>query len=182
MSDSITSLFDFELRQGAHQFAPSTKGRDGGLDAVASWLRTALDTVLPNDPNRARERDEPETAVATVNIAGARPTVRRIESAPRCRMCGTRGARRVCATCATSGFIELRCGCVERPDGSRYACDAAIDRWLDEPLVCDAGYGPAVRSAFAAWADAATVSSESCALSTATEDDENGRQRLWSQR
>lgn len=178
MSNSITSLFDFELRQGSHQFAPPTKGRDRGLDAFASWLRKALDTVLPIDRNRAGERDEPATAVASGNIAGAKASVRRIESAPRCRMCGTRGARRVCATCATAGFIELRCGCVERPDGSRYACDAAIDRWLDGALVGDAAYGPAVRAAFATWADAATVSTESCALSSATEDGE----RLWSQR
>lgn len=184
MSTSITSLFAFELEQGSHQFAPSTQNRDRGTGSVASWLRTAvsrLEMVLPPSPTRTGQRHEGGTGVAARDIAGAAPTVRRIESAPRCRMCGTRGTRRVCATCATMGFIERGCGCVERPDGSRYACDTAIERWLDTPFPGDAEYGPSVRAAFDGWADAASDPSERCACNTTTFSDANW-ERLWSQR
>ena len=184
MSASITSLFACELEQGSHQFAPSSQGRDRGTGAVASWLRTAvsrLQTVLPISPTRTGQRHEGGAGVAARDIAAAAPTVRRIASPPRCRMCGTRGTRRVCATCATLGFIERGCGCVERPDGSRYACDAAIERGLDTPLPGDAEYGPSVRAAFDAWADAASAPSDRCAGHTTTFSDATW-ERLWSQR
>ncbi len=184
MSASLTSLFSFELEQGSHQFTPSTHDRDRGTGSVAVWLRTAfsrLETVLPFSPTRTGQRYEGGTRVAARDIGGAAPTVRPIASAPRCRVCGTGGTRRVCAPCATVGFIELGCGCVQRPDGRRYACDAAIERCLDRPLADAAEYGPSVRAAFDAWADAASDPSAGCPGNTSPFFDANW-ERLWSQR
>src|SRR5215203_3849986 len=184
MSDSITSPFSFELRQGSHRLAPWPKVRDGGTDPAASWLRTAFSrvrTVVRITSSRRQDRHQPGTHMARRDIGAAPPVVRPIESAPRCRMCGTRGTRRVCGTCATTGFIELSCGCVQRPDGSRYTCDAAVERWLDAPLVGDAEYAPSVQAAFDAWADAAGDQFEDCSGHTAPFGDANW-ERLWSQR
>ena len=163
----MTSLFSAELGQGTHALTTSTKVRDRGTGPVAAWLRTALSRFQPDQPAALARRDM---------VAATR--VRHIDSAPRCRMCATRGTRRVCATCATAGFIELHCGCVQRPDGSRYACDAGVERWLETLLPGDVGFDPTAASAFKAWADAASASGD-CSVTSFR--DANW-ERLWSQR
>ena len=155
MSASGPSPFAFELLQGSHGLTPSSEDRDRATGPIASWLRSAFSsirTVLPLSPARTSQRPDAGTG------ASVRDTAVRQESRPRCRLCGTGGARYVCATCATKGFIELRCGCVERPDGTRYSCDAAIERWLDAPFAWRRLYGPCVQEGVDTWADAGSSS------------------------
>ncbi len=168
MSASVTSPFALELRQGSPTGAPSSTVRDRGTGPVASWLRTAFSRF------RTAPRRTPQ------DIGAAAPVVGGMAAAPGCRMCGTPGTRRVCATCATTGFIELGCGCVQRPDGSRYACDDAVERWLDTPLPGDVDYDPSVGSACDAWADAARESGVCAGHMTSFRD--ASWEQVWSRR
>lgn len=41
-----------------------------------------------------------------------------------CPICGDPRDDGVCSTCTRAGYIELGCGCIESPDGTRRPCSA----------------------------------------------------------
>lgn len=90
-------------------------------------------------------------AVPVDTVAPARASQRS------CRLCAKPGRRRVCAQCATVGFIELGCGCVERPDGTRYSCEASVHLG-EAPIASGLIHGHGIQAAFHAWVDAANES------------------------
>ena len=121
----------------------------------------------------ASKQDLPVRDAATVAEAGSRLPIA-------CRRCGIQGARHLCAACATEGFIELHCGCIERPDGTRDSCDVSVHIADPRPMADGYCYSPAVYAAFGAWADAASeTGNDRRAVNTTSTD---WRERAWSLR
>lgn len=163
----------------------------GGLGAIVSWITTAL-SAWP----RAREEDPSLRAIRTsgathidTDIWDRKADVPDRTVAPSsgpqvsCRMCARPGRRRVCAQCATVGFIELGCGCVERPDGTRYSCDAAVHLCEARPIGPAQTHNNAVYAAFVGWVDAANESAnDTSSRGSFPKNHANWRERAWSQR
>jgi len=125
-----TSLFE----RGWYAPRRSSNLSDGAVAAVASWLYkpvAILRGVITARP-LPRNRTRPGTRVRTANDGGS-------GADGRCRFCRAHSTQRVCAACASAGFTEMRCGCVERPDGTRYSCDALIEKWIDTPFAGASG-------------------------------------------
>ena len=119
-----------------------------------NWISARRDATGRPDVAIAA-RSVPTAAVAA--STGSDPLVT-------CCRCGTAGKRRVCSDCATSGYIELRCGCVERPDGTRHSCNTEV--YLSDGRTFTNGhYGGAVYNAFAAWCNAAGQPNENARTS-----------------
>ena len=141
--------------------------------AIAGWAkaRRAHGTAAPG--STASERKPVLDATDSVSETGSQPRTA-------CRRCGIQGTRRLCAACATEGFIELRCGCIERPDGTRDSCDVSVHIADPRPMANGHCYSPAIYAAFGAWVDAASeAANDRRAVNTNSTD---WRERAWSLR
>lgn len=118
-------------------------------DALGRWRRRRQGIAAPD--SKAIDRIASSSFDDILTQSGGRPLIP-------CRQCGKSATRRVCATCATEGFIELQCGCIERPDGTRSSCDVSVHVSDPRPMGSGHCYSAAVYASFGAWADAASKS------------------------